>query len=830
MSKDSPAPNRRLGDKYVLGEPLGAGGQGRVVRARHELLGTEVAIKLLHADAERSPEARVRAFLREAQAVARLRHRNVVSVTDFGEQDDEAYLVMELLEGESLRERLLRERTLSAAATTTLVTDVAAALAYCHASGVIHRDLKPENVFFARDDHGTETVKVLDFGTALDAESAPLGTTSGRAPGTPHYMSPEQLSGEAAVDARADLFALGVLAFECLVGRRPFDADAYGELVLQVCTRPLPVPSELAPLPAGFDAWFRKSCARDPEDRFHDATAQARALEGALEGAAEAPPSSPPPSSVSHTTGGGEPTSSLRHRWPYLAAALTVALVGAGFAVRGSTLRTGGDASQGAGATTTPRDPSAHAGGDGSIARERVAVMRLRPLSVGEGDAMLAEVLAGELVTRLSADAAFDLLALTSTQRFGGDAGTDYAGLVATLHADTVVDGTLRIADGRAHVMVELVDPRTTTVRFSRTYSGPVASVESLAREAARDLLSAVHPQAKQKTESRPPARPEAYTAYAYGRYFAQKRDETGLRSAIRHYEEALRLDPDYAPAWVGIADANRLLPWISLEPPKAAMDRARVALGHASALAPDSSDVQTCRGGVLEADWQYADAEAAYRKAIELDPSNAQAHQWLGEFLVLFRRDEEAIAAMARAVELNPLDANLHKQRAAVLFRARRFADAEASARLAVRMDDKQPYGHGWIGYALLWQGKYDEGLAEIHADPMSQPDFMKPFVRIQELVTASLRGNAREVARLYRVVEATHMRQIEPFMMSVAAAAAHEPSAMYEALDAAFHDHSKILFEVSVHPVFDPYRKEPRFVALLDRIGLTPGGPVRK
>ncbi len=826
MSKDSPAPNRRLGDKYVLGEPLGAGGQGRVVRARHELLGTEVAIKLLHADAERSPEARVRAFLREAQAVARLRHRNVVSVTDFGEQDDEAYLVMELLEGESLRERLLRERTLSAAATTTLVTDVAAALAYCHASGVIHRDLKPENVFFARDDHGTETVKVLDFGTALDAESAPLGTTSGRAPGTPHYMSPEQLSGEAAVDARADLFALGVLAFECLVGRRPFDADAYGELVLQVCTRPLPVPSELAPLPAGFDAWFRKS-ARAIRKTASTTRPRRRALEGALEGAAEAPSSSPSPSSVSHTTGGGEPTKvcatagpTRRQRSPWRSWGQASRCAGPPF---------GPAATHQEPARPRRRAPSAHA--------ERRWVDRTRarrgdapsPAERREGDAMLAEVLAGELVTRLSADAAFDLLALTSTQRFGGDAGTDYAAR-GDAHADTVVDGTLRIADGRAHVMVELVDPRTTTVRFSRTYSGPVASVESLAREAARDLLSAVHPQAKQKTESRPPARPEAYTAYAYGRYFAQKRDETGLRSAIRHYEEALRLDPDYAPAWVGIADANRLLPWISLEPPKAAMDRARVALGHASALAPDSSDVQTCRGGVLEADWQYADAEAAYRKAIELDPSNAQAHQWLGEFLVLFRRDEEAIAAMARAVELNPLDANLHKQRAAVLFRARRFADAEASARLAVRMDDKQPYGHGWIGYALLWQGKYDEGLAEIHADPMSQPDFMKPFVRIQELVTASLRGNAREVARLYRVVEATHMRQLEPFMMSVAAAAAHEPSAMYEALDAAFHDHSKILFEVSVHPVFDPYRKEPRFVALLDRMGLTPGGPVRK
>jgi serine/threonine-protein kinase len=294
------APRRRgalaegvvVAERFRLVRELGRGGMGAVWLAEHLGLGVPCAVKFNLAGTAASDEQR-RRVEREARAAALLKSPHVVQMLDHGIWNDHSYIAMEHLEGEDLRQRLTRVKRLSSEETVRLVTQVARGLSRAHAASVIHRDLKPDNIFLVADPDG-EIAKILDFGIAKAAAGAGgllTSTTGGVAIGTPAYMSPEQLGGSAPVDHRCDLWALGVITFECLAGMRPFEGPTIGELVMQIMMHPLVKASKLAPdLPPVFDAWWARACARDPERRFQSALELSDALSEALrEGSAWRP-------------------------------------------------------------------------------------------------------------------------------------------------------------------------------------------------------------------------------------------------------------------------------------------------------------------------------------------------------------------------------------------------------------------------------------------------------------------------------------------------------------------------------------------------------------
>ncbi|MGK3967862.1 protein kinase [Sorangium sp. So ce118] len=297
--------------RYRLIRPLRSGSMGTVWRADDLTLGSPVAIKRLGPLYAKDEAVRAR-FYQEAQAAAALRSPNVVQILDHGVDDDVPFIAMELLEGEDLAHRLERTGPLSPADTVRIFADVARAVRKAHDAGIVHRDLKPDNIFLARDDD-REVAKVLDFGVAKTRMSGAegMGTQAGVLIGTLPYMSPEQAQG-AAVDYRSDLWALGVIAFECVCGRPAITAEAPGAMILEICSEPLPVPSQVAPvpLPPAFDEWFVQACSRDPSERYPSATAMVDALRAALLPAGEVvdtgrasrvsgAPSSIPPASAS---------------------------------------------------------------------------------------------------------------------------------------------------------------------------------------------------------------------------------------------------------------------------------------------------------------------------------------------------------------------------------------------------------------------------------------------------------------------------------------------------------------------------------------------------
>jgi serine/threonine-protein kinase len=295
--KESRGAGHVIAGKYRLVEKLGEGGMGAVWRADHATLGSPVAVKLVN-QAQLDSHDGVARFLNEARAAALLRSPHVVQILDHGVDDGVPFMVMELLEGESLAQRLARVGTLSLAETSRILTQVARAVTKAHEAGIVHRDLKPDNIFLVQNDD-EELAKVLDFGIAkvahgLAQSAHKLSTRTGALLGTPFYMSPEQVRGHA-VDARTDLWALAIIGFECAVGRVPFDAETVGDLLLQICTEPIPAPSSFTSVPPSFDAWFARGVARPREERFQSARELAEALRAiAADAPAEPAPPAPP--------------------------------------------------------------------------------------------------------------------------------------------------------------------------------------------------------------------------------------------------------------------------------------------------------------------------------------------------------------------------------------------------------------------------------------------------------------------------------------------------------------------------------------------------------
>lgn len=265
---------------------------GCVWKAQQVEWGAPVAVKLIDVSSSHEAAARLNGsplfqrFLTEARAAASIRSPHVVQIIDHG-MDQEVglpFIVMELLEGETLEDRLAREKRLSPQLTAEILTQVARALTRVHEAHIVHRDLKPSNVFLVAND-GDVMAKVLDFGiakTRTDALTAPT-TATGQQMGTPFYMSPEQIRGQRAVDFRADIWAFGVIAFECLTGKRPFSGETLGDLSLRICAEPLPIPSRVANVPVGFDSWFLRCVDRKRQLTFPSAKAAAEALRAALD-------------------------------------------------------------------------------------------------------------------------------------------------------------------------------------------------------------------------------------------------------------------------------------------------------------------------------------------------------------------------------------------------------------------------------------------------------------------------------------------------------------------------------------------------------------------
>jgi serine/threonine-protein kinase len=698
-----------LGAKYELVAPLGKGGMGEVWRARALDLDAPVAVKLLLEGAS-TPSARAR-FEREARAAAALRSPHVVQVLGYGldEPLGVPFIVLELLEGETLRQRLERQGKLSMGETQRWIVHIARALTRAHAAGIVHRDLKPENVFLVNN--GDERIaKVLDFGVAKQS-FGPAHTATGTVLGTIHYMAPEQLEGRL-VDHRADLWSLTVLAAECLTGERVVEGDTFGEIAARVVLGRVRRPSSIASVPSGFDEWFARGTCLRPDDRFESADELAQSLARLSDAAREPPPSA---------TAAAEDPALLATLAPTGPAPVTVVL---------DVTHTGGLAAPASGqgldvtplGEPTPGRVRVVSAGPRPSSFEALSVRPLQPASFSRrlrASAALASgvslVLIAWMLARRSASSPeldatvarlqgttppsespvvvtapsvallpFDVIGGSDADRYfadgvhtdllarlGGVSDLRVASREVLLGYRGVTASPAQIARelGVQHIVRTELEPHGSGTAFwrvrvhdaeghevwSRTYERALDDAPGLLSVLSPDLVAALSPRLSAAERQRLVA-PASASSRAYGLYLQAQHDGRTYDERERLLTDAVQLDPMFARAWLALADQrSNAYQWNVRRTPQQ-LDAASFALGKAQALAPDDPEVQKLAAwsyGALHGDWSRA-----YREVTALSqayPNSGPVQYLLSRAAERRGEPERAMDHLRRAWELEP-------------------------------------------------------------------------------------------------------------------------------------------------------------------------------
>ena len=679
----------RLGPYEVLA-PLGAGGMGEVYRARDTRLERDVALKIVAARHGDNPEA-LRRFAREAKIAARLTHPNVCTLFDAGSEGDVAYFVMELLEGETLADRIARGPIPESDA-RRIGSGIARGLARAHELAFIHRDLKPQNVFLTKDG-----AKILDFGLARNTPGARAGLSSantasavtevGATMGTVGYMSPEQVRGDP-VGPTSDIWSFGCVLYEMLAGRRAFAGRNATETLAAVLAG-APDWNALGP---GTAPDLRDLVARclekDPASRPKDVAELGRALErGAT--ATSTPPWAPAPAAKA----------GLRHLRPAAAAAALALLAAAAFLV----LR------------RAPRP---------------IDSLAVLPFSSSGSDAEVADLCASvsdSVIARISQAPNLRVMASSAVARFAG-ANVDPLTAARELKVQAVLTGRAVGKAGTLSIAAELVDTRDGRHLWGERYERPLDGISTLPAEIATAVAAKLHLSlsgedrarlARKETESR-----EAYELWLRGRQlWARRWTDFDLEKALGYFQRALEADPRYARAWTGIAETWDVFGYTHRRPTPDAYEKAKAAAHKALELDPDLADAHAVLAHATMLTGDERAAEQGFKRALELDANSLSALHWYSHLLMNEKRWDESLALSKRLLELDPLGFwNVHLGEH---YRAKgdRMLALEHFRR-AVDLDHDNASARWQFGRALLEVGRTEEAIPELETAHRLDPE----------------------------------------------------------------------------------------------------------
>lgn len=675
---------------YRILHKLGEGGMGEVYLAEDTRLGRKVALKSLTEASLKTPDARQR-LLHEARAAATLNHPNIAAIYDVLQADDHAHIVMEYVEGETLAARMRRGRVPLPQA-LEIAAELASALTAAHRSGVVHRDLKPANVHLTRDG----TVKVLDFGLAQTRPPGPATSSDERGPwrqpeteagrllGTPGYTAPEQLLGRPA-DARSDIYSFGVVLYELLTGRRPFEASDFVGTALAALTERLTPPVEVDPtIPRELSDLVLRAMAREPHDRFESAAEIESGLARASRALGEQP---------TRSTAETVAPSAGRRRAPWVAAAAAAIAVAVGVAVAVYRLR------------VPPPAPGA---------RPIVAVLPLENLS---GDASkdhigigIAETLTTDLARVPRITVVSRAAAVESRQRM-----RDPARIARDLGVTFVVDGGVQQSGDQVRVTLKLVKPDG-SVAWGEVYEARFVDLFPLQRRLAETLTSAlqVRPSAAELARfGRPPTQNvETLADYWRGRALLERPDvKDNVARAVDSFERAIQTDPRFALAHAGLAEAY----WTQYQETKEPSwtTKAIEASHEALRLDPEQPQVRMALATVYQGTGRREAAVEELRRALALQPNNDDAHRALADVLFDQGQTDEAIAEVREAIGIRPGYWRHHLLLGFVHFQIGRYADAAAAFRRVTELQPDNARGFSNLGAVYQALGDTQNAMA---------------------------------------------------------------------------------------------------------------------
>ena len=785
---------RTLGH-YRIVEKIGAGGMGEVYRARDERLERDVALKVLPAGTLTDEHARKR-FRKEALALSKLNHPNIATVFDFDTQDGTDFLVMELVEGVTLSDKLaggpLLEKEI-----TRLGMQLAEALEEAHERGVVHRDLKPGNVMVTPKGQA----KILDFGLAKlvrpDVASATATTESftetQAVAGTLPYMAPEQLRGEQ-VDARSDIYATGAVLYEMATGQRPFP-ETHGPRLTDAILHQAPrLPSGLnrrvSPV---LENIILKALDKEPERRYQSAKELLVDLRRL---------------GVPSTAVRAEARPGPQRKAVWAAGLAVVALLAVlvGLNVGGLRQRLLG------GATPPP----------GKI---MLAVLPFDNLSADPEQEYFSDGLTEEMIAQLGRlhPQRLGVIARTSSMHYKGtDKNVDEIG--RELGVDYILEGSVRRAADRVRITAQLIQVSDQTHLWAESYERELADVFSIQSEVSksvtRSLALELLPAEQEHLASPRLVNPAAHEAYLKGRYQSNKRTTEGLRKGIEYFQEAIEREPNYALAYAGLAESYCMLGTYSGVSPEDVYPKAKAAAARALEIDNTLSEAHAAMAYAKQYfDWDWAYAEREYQRALQLNASYAIGHNWYAIYLGALGRHEESIAEARLGLELDPLSLVIQSTMGSMLNAARRYDEAIEHYQKSIELEPNFFDFYVHLGEALLHKGVFEQAIAELQkAVSLSNgsPHALEGLG--YAYAVAGKRAEALDVLRqLERLSEGGYVPAMGVALIHTGLG---EKDKGFVWLEKAYQERSVGWYRLKVDARFDSLRSDPRFQSLLRRM----------
>jgi serine/threonine protein kinase/Tfp pilus assembly protein PilF len=734
---------------------------GEVYRGRDPRLGREIAIKVLAKDASQDAEATAR-LEREARAIAALSHPNILAVYDVGHENGTFYLVTELLEGKTLREAI-RQAAMTWRRAVEIGAEVAEGLAAAHAKSIVHRDLKPENIFLTADGR----VKILDFGLAQtdpilsqqDEASIPttkwFQTDPGTVIGTLGYMAPEQLRGEA-VDPSADLFSLGCILYEMVTAKRPFHRASGAATIAAILKDDLPTQDLEMTAPMEFARIIEGCVEKTPAARFQSARDLALTLRAIGSSA-----SMPKDNLLQHLT----------------------------------------------------RRRSTRAKSIDSIA--------VLPLANDTNDAnteYLSDGITEGIINQLSQLPKLKVMARSTAFRYK-HRDVDAQSVGRELRVRAVLTGRLKTIGEKLRINVELVDSFDGSQLWGETYNRELADLltlqDEMSNEIAEKLRIKLTGAEKKKLRKQSTKSSDAYQLYLKGRYHWNKRTEESLRRGIGFFRDAIESDPSYAGAYAGMADSFVTMTTNIPLPPLESMPKAKAAAARALELDEGLAEAWASMGAVRWwFDWDWSGAEQAYRRAIELNPNYATAHDGYAMMLAARGRSDDALEQIKKAADLDPLSLIIAVHAGWPHYFARNYDAAIRCFRKALELDERFIPADGWLGMALGQQGRYADA---IDAFTRALEVDRVPILLTMLAHTHAIAGDrAKALFYLDALQVEAKNRYISPYDIAVVHAGLGETKSAIEHLRAALEDRSAWMVFLNVDPRLDGLRGEPEFAEI--------------
>lgn len=759
-----PVPTGEQIGPYTVLEFIGAGGMGAVYKAHDERLDRDVAIKFVPRGA--SDRTTGERFEREARAASALNHPNICTIYDVGEFQGRSFLVMELLEGQPLKDRS-PGKPVPLAEFAALSRQVCAGLGAAHAKGIVHRDVKPANIFVTRDGQ----VKILDFGLAkrgvesrdISAALRPSGarplslTASGALVGTLAYMSPEQVLGDE-VDARSDIFSLGIVLYEMATGQPPFRGKTAAGILGSILTESPARPSTLnAAIPARLDGVVLKALEKDREARCQSVAH----LSADLDEWERSQPAA---------------TSLRTRRW--ILSAVAASAAGGVFLARRSLFPPDG--------------------------RIMVAVLPFENVGGNPQGAFLADGLHQDMISvlnRLYPDR-LGVIARTSAKRYQAT-GASIEQIGRDLKVAYVVEGGVQRVGGQAHLTIRLIRVSDQTPLWSATYDrdfGQILAAQAeIAHAIAQSIERGLRPDARVSAALARPLSPAAHEAYLRG-----------------DYAKAVEIDPNYASAFTGLANNLYYAALFGFFPPGPAFTRMMNAASKALKLDPTQALAHASLAlGKLHQDWNWSEAEDGLRRAVRLDPADGEVRHFLAHILLFTGRPEESAQECRRALELDPFNSSLICCLGFHYLLAGDLENALESTRQALTFDPKLGWAHMILGWIYEQKGMFEEALSALRKGP-------DIAIRTVSIAHAYARSGNRPPAEkiLSDVLAESKSNYVSPYGIAVIYTGLDDRDRAFEWLNRAVEENTGFLIFVNSDPRFKPLRSDRRFGDLLRRM----------